>query len=108
MALLATQTISQSGITPTKNAVSASDTFTNDGKTFLHVVNGNAGTLTIGVVTSGTKDGLAIADQPYTLLTGTEKVMGPFPTDTFGTTVTITFDVTTSVTCQVYLMSAVR
>lgn len=108
MALLATQTISQTGIVPTKNAVSASDTFTNDGKTFLHVVNGNGSTLTVTVVSSGTQDGLAISDQTYTLATTTEKVMGPFTTNTFGTTTTVTFDLTTSVTCQVYTMNAVR
>lgn len=108
MAALATQISLQTGIIPTKNAVSASDTFTNDGKTFLHVVNGNAATCTVTIVTSETVYGLAVADQTVAILTTAEAIIGPFPTDAFGTTTTVTFSVTPTVTCQVIRINAVR
>jgi hypothetical protein len=40
VALLTTQNISRSGVTPSYAAVAASDTFVPDAQTFIHVKNG--------------------------------------------------------------------
>lgn len=108
MALYETQTIVLTGVTPTKNAVSASDTFVNNGRTFIHIVNGNAGSTTASFVSSDTQDGLAIDDLDIVVAAGTEKVVGPFPTNTFGTLVTVTYTVTATVTAQRYSLAPVR
>ena len=104
MATYTVQTVTRSGITPTKNAVSASDDFVNDGLTVLHVTNGSGGSLTVTIVTPGTSDGLAVADRTVTIPNGEERVIGPFLRAIYSATatgkVTVQFSATTSVTCQ--------
>jgi len=61
--------------------------FTNTGRTFLRVVNGNAGaTRDITVQTPRTVDGLAVAELVVTVGTSATVLMGPFPTATFNRT----------------------
>lgn len=45
----------------------------NDGRTIVHVKNGNAATLTVTIQTPSTVDGLAVADRTVTILTTAEK-----------------------------------
>jgi len=66
--------------------------FLNDGNTLL-VVFGVTATKTLTVVTSGTVNGLAIADHtPRSIAVGEYHVMGPFPVELYGTTVEITHE----------------
>ena len=104
MATYTVQTVTRSGITPTKNAVASSDNFVNDGRTVLHVTNGSGGSLTVTIVTPNTSDGLAVADRTVTIPNGEERVIGPFPRSVYNDSdgnVTVQFSATTSVTCQV-------
>lgn len=105
MALLTVQTIARAGVAPTLNAVSASDTFANDGRTYIDVNNGGATSLTVTIVTPATVDGLAIDDRTVTIAAGQRRVIGPFPKATYNhpTTglVTVNFSATASITCAV-------
>jgi len=107
MALLTSTTTTGHGITlPAAQAVSASDTFTNtNGRTILEVTNGGGSPTTVTFVTSGTYAVRTItydvADDAQTVTNGTSKVFGPFDTTLLGTTITVTFSPTTSVTARV-------
>jgi len=108
MAALTTQTIVETGITPTFAAVAASDTFDPDARTFVEVKNagGTQDVVTI-TVAAGDPPGLTISDLSVTVpITTGDKMIGPFPPQFFGdpTTgkVTIAHSFTTSVTCGVF------
>ena len=76
----------------------------NDGRTFLHIKKSGASNCTVTVVTPGTVAGQAIADLTATVVATTgDKMMGPFPPDVFGPTMTVTFSEITGLT-----MAAVR
>ena len=101
MALLSVQTALVTGIVPTYNAVSASDTFSNDGGTRLHIKNGGGGTCTVTITTPYTLGGLALADQVISIGAGVENQVAVLSTQIYNASddlVTITFSPTTSVT----------
>lgn len=104
MATYTVQTVTTAGITPTKNAVSASDDFVNDGRTVLHVTNGSGGSINVTVVTPVTTGGLAVADLVVAVPAGEERVIGPFARSIYNDPstgkVTVQFSGTTTVTCQ--------
>jgi len=103
MAAYTVQRVLRAGVTPTENAVSASDTFQNSGKTILLVENGSGGELTVTVVTPSTVDGLAVSDRTVTVANGAKKVIGPFPVNVYNDSdnnVTVNFSATSSVTCM--------
>lgn len=106
MALLATQEILLTGLTPAFSAVSASDTFVPDDRTFLYVINGGGSPDVVGVATPGTAaGGLAIGDVSVSVTNAQTRVIGPFPAQHFAdpTTglATMTNSFTTSVTVAV-------
>jgi hypothetical protein len=112
MALLTTQNISRTGITPTYAAVAASDTFVPDGQTFLHVKNGGGSPDSVTVATgSGTSPaaGLTVSMAAVSVTNGQERMIGPFPANFFAdpTTglATVTHGFTTSVTVGVFKVS---
>lgn len=84
MALLTTQNISRSGITPSYAAVAASDTFVPDAQTFGHIKNGGGSpdTVTISVL-QGDPPGLTISDVTVSVTNGQERMIGPFPAQFF-------------------------
>ena len=108
MALLTNTTSTAHGVVlPAPQAVSASDTFVNTNRrTLIEVTNGGGSPITATFVTSGvypisstvTYD---VADDAQTVTNGTSKVFGPFDTSLLGTTVTVQFSGTTSVTARV-------
>lgn len=73
MALLATQTAVQGGLTPAYTAVSASDTAVPGDNVVLHVKNAGASPDTVTLVTPGVVSGLSIADQTVTVPAGGER-----------------------------------
>lgn len=79
------QTLVNSGITPSYNAatVTDGDAFTNDGNTFIHVLNAGA-EKTLTIQTPVTVGGIAVAEVTVTIpaTTGT-KLIGPFETTIF-------------------------
>ena len=111
MALLtSTSSTAHGTVLPAAQAVSASDTFTNtNGRTMLEVNNGGGGTCTVTFTAVGTysvASGVtyAVAPDAQTVAAGASKVFGPFNTTLLGTTVTVTFSPTTSVTARVIEM----
>lgn len=107
MALLTVQNISRTGITPSYAAVAASDTFTPDATTFIHVKNaGGSADSAVIAVAAGDPPGLTISDVTVSVTNGQERMIGPFPAQFFAdpTTglATITHSFLTSVTSGVF------
>ena len=107
MALLSTQTIVRTGITPSYAAVASSDTFTPDSDTFIHVKNGggSSDSVTISVL-AGDPPGLTISDVVVSVTNGQERMIGPFPAQFFAdpTTsfATVAHSFITSVTAGIF------
>ena len=103
MAAFTTQVITRTGITPSYSAVSASDTFTPDAQTFVHVKNAGASPDTVGIqVLQGDPPGLVISDLSVSVTNAQERMIGPLPKNFFADPATgsgtITHGFTTSVT----------
>ena len=107
MALLTVQNITRAGVTPAYTAVAASDTFTPDANTFIHVKNagGSPDTCVIQVL-QGDPPGLTISDNSVSVTNAQERMIGPLPANFFAdpTTglATVTHSFTTSVTSGVF------
>lgn len=109
MATLTTQTVSRAGITPTYAAVAASDVFTPDATTFLHIKNGGGSPDAVSVsVLQGNPPaaGLTISPVTISVTNGQERMIGPFPPYFFAdpTTglATVTHSFITTVTVGVF------
>lgn len=97
------QQISRSGLTPSYDAAHVDGhAFENDGlRTFLHIKNDGVGATIATITTPKTVDDLAVADRTVTIALGAEKMIGPFPVNTYNqddNTVYVDFDTLTSVT----------
>lgn len=104
MALLTAQQSTIAGLAPTYGAVSASDTFPNDGKTFIYVKNAGGSPDTVVIDSIAPCNQGADHNGGGSVTNGTEKCFGPFDTTRFndsGGLITITHSFTTSVTCAV-------
>lgn len=83
-------------------AVAASDTFANDGNTYLIVDNASGGNRVVtctGVAGTGNYNIAPV--KALTIATLKNGAMGPFPVDVWGQTVTVTYDGTTTTTAAV-------
>ena len=79
---LVVQTLGPTGITPTRNAISASNVYflRNTGRVMLAFAKSGNGTATITIVTPITTGGLAVAQQTLSVPADTgDKMIGPFP-----------------------------
>jgi hypothetical protein len=77
---------------PTSSTSNQTDTFVNDGKTYLSLHNTSLlTTQTATIVSSVTKAGLAVADIAVTLLPEEKWEYGPFDRTVYGGTVSITW-----------------
>lgn len=107
MALLATQTVTRTGLAPTYAAAAGGgDTFTPGQNTFLHVKNGSGGAITVTIATPGTTSGLAIADVSVSVPATTgDRMIGPLPGSLFTDPATgvgnITYSGVTSLTVAI-------
>jgi hypothetical protein len=105
MALLATQELDLDGLNATYTAVSASDTFVPDDRTFLHFKNGGGSPDTVAIATPVTYRGQAVADAGGSVTNAQERFFGPFPAQDFADPstglATVTNSFTTSVTVAV-------
>lgn len=79
-----------SGTALTVNSASASDTFTNNGKTKIVVYNNSGATRTFDAVTTQTVEtNLTVQDRSFSIDNGVYLLIGPFNQSVYGTTVTI-------------------
>lgn len=79
MADLTIQETGITGLSPTYSTASASgDTFSNDGKTLLHVKNDGAASITVTAAGIGKCSQGFIHDLDVTVAAGGEEIIGPF------------------------------
>lgn len=85
MATLASQKITRAGMAPTYAAAAVGgDRFTPDSNTFLHVKNGSGGAITVTIAaTKVPLPNMTIANDVVSVPAGGERMIGPFPYDTF-------------------------
>ena len=109
MAVLVTAQITTNGILfgALSPATAGGDKINFNDRTFLIVKNADTVPHTVTLVTPGTVAGLAIADKPVVVATGTTAFIGPFgsvfvdPTDS---TVNLTYDAVLSVTVGAFTL----
>lgn len=93
------------GLEATKNAAAGGgDVFVNDGNIVIIVENGSAGDITVTATSTGTVQGLAIADPAIVVTAGEERMIGPFDPAIFNNSsgqVALTYSGVTSLTVQV-------
>ncbi len=108
-ATLSVQSAVFTGVNYTLASASTSDTFVNDGRTFLLFTNGNASARTLTIAANSTdKPGFGTITIPSTTVTlpgsgtnGGLAIVGPFPTDRFNDSngrVVYTLDTATGMT----------
>lgn len=84
MATITADAIGLTGTEPTyNNADAGGDKFTPTERTFLHVKNGSAGSITATITTVTTVIGQAVADVAVAIPAGEERLIGPFPRNHF-------------------------
>ena len=103
------QTLARAGLSATYEACDTNGNyFTNDGMTFIHIKNANAGTPTLTIATANTVDGLAIADRTVTMFATTgDKMIGPLPASVYNDAngrVQLTYSAVTDLTIAVIKM----
>ena len=105
MAVIAVEKTVVTGLEPTLVAAVGPDTFSNNGEnTVLIVDNGGGGSITVTIDGTGTAPTGAVAfddDVDVTVVNATRRHIGPFPKGRFGSTVSISYSGTTSVTVAV-------
>lgn len=90
MATLTVQSPAITGTALTFNSASASDEFTNNGKTYIIVYNNSGGTRTFDAVTTQVVETtLAVDDRSYSVADGSYTIIGPFNQTVYGATATI-------------------
>lgn len=96
---LTVQRITRSGIVPTFESANVDgNSFTNNGKQWIHVKNSDASAHNVTVQTPATLHGLAVADLTVSVGAGSELMLGPFPQSTFGGEVLIDYASVTGMT----------
>jgi hypothetical protein len=98
MATYSVQTAAVTGTVLTMGAVSASDDFPNDGKTFLIVNNASAGEIDVTINSVTPCDQGFDHDIIVAVGAGVEKMIGPFSVARYGASVGVTYESTASVT----------
>jgi len=105
MAAYTVQTLSFNGSALALGAVSASDTFANDGHTVLQVSNASASPLTATIVSAQLCNQGFSHNVAVTVAAGATELIGPFPTNRFNDSngnVTVQYGATTSITAAAY------
>lgn len=108
MALLTTLQIIRAGLTPAFAAAAAGgDTITdNDGLVFLYVKNGGAGACSVTVTASQQCNQGGTHNTVVSVPAASERMLGPFPREQFGSVPAVTYSTVTSVTVAVYRLGA--
>ena len=106
MAALTSQTVSVTGLEATYAACAGGgDTFTNNGRTFVHIDNASGGDLTVTFDDTGSVSPAGATaftpDVAVVVTAGESRFIGPFPTARFGTSVAVTYSGVTTLTIAV-------
>lgn len=106
MAVLTEQQILVTGLEATYAAAAAlGDSFSNTGKQYLHVKNGGGSPITVTIddpnSVSPTGATAFNADVAVVVTNAEERLIGPFPTSRFSSTVAVSYSAVTSVTVAV-------
>ena len=111
MTTLAVHVMSRTGLEPTFSAANADGhEFSNHGRTFIQAFNGGGSDIEHTFATPGTVDGLAIAELVVDIPAGEDRIIGPFPPETYNTeegvtdTVKVTFEGVASLTIAAIVM----
>ena len=83
---LTVSTVARAGIvlsTLGTSADGAGNNFLNTGNEFLYIKNASVGTITVTLVNQLTIDGAAVTAKTVAILTLTEVLIGPFPTEIY-------------------------
>ena len=106
MANYSAQKTTHAGVTSNMVAVSATDTFANDGKTVLEVKNGSASSITVTVVSQQQCNQGFTHNVSVAVAAGAQSLIGPFNTTRFNDPstglVTVQYSATASVTAGLY------
>lgn len=108
MAALTVQTLSLGGTAMTANsAAGGGDTFANDGRTYFKAINGDVSSTNITFVTTKTETeaDLALADLVVAVAASADEIFGPFPTNIFGSNVSVTYSSVTSLTVDAFKLA---
>jgi hypothetical protein len=77
---LTVQTVNRSGVAETFSAANTDGHWVaNDGRTWLEVINGGGGAVTVSVQTPGTVDSLAVSERQVSVPAGGRRKIGPWP-----------------------------
>lgn len=103
MSMIATQTVTSAGLTPSLQACSSGgDTWSPGATTMLYIKNGDSVQHTVTVVTTATVYGQPISNVAIPIPAGGEVMAGPFDpgmvANATTTLATVTYDVVTSMT----------
>lgn len=105
MAVLAPQKIVRTGLEATyASAAAGGDLFPNSGREWVEIINGGGSDITLTVVTPGTYQGQALADDTITVTAGERRHVGPFPPEMYSNAsgqVALAYSAVTSVTVAV-------
>lgn len=106
MTKMTTQALNLNGITPAFTAVTASDTFDNDGRTYLHVKNGSASSINVTVNAAVLCNHGFDHDVVVAVPASAERIIGPLDPSRFNDPTTglvgVTYSATTTVTAAVF------
>ena len=107
---LTIQSIVRTGLNPTYTSANADGhSVVNDGKkTFVHVKNGSASSINVTIQTPNTVDDLTVSDRVVAVPAGAERLIGPFPVETYSQSdgaVYVDFSAVTTVTCAAFKVS---
>lgn len=107
---LTLQSIVRTGLSPAYTGANADGhSVTNEGKkTLVHVKNGGGSSINVTIQTPNTVDSLAVSDRVVSVPSGEERMIGPFPVETYNQsdgTIYVDFSAVTSVTVAAFKVS---
>lgn len=110
MATLTVKAITKGGLNPDSpayvSAAGGGDDFANDGTTFLEVVNGGGGAITVTIpigIDPYANDPLhSTSDDTVSVPAGERRILGNFPVVNYGNSVSIAYSGVTSVTVAAF------
>jgi len=110
MAAYTVKNVTRAGVIDTLAAVASIDTFANDGKTILVVDNASGGalgvTFDLAVDPNASEPAAETSATSISVPAGERHFLGPFPTGKFGTTVTVNYDSTATITAGAFRLTS--
>lgn len=102
------QQVANTGIVATYEAANAAgNSFTNNEKSWMEVINGSGSSINVTITTAGTANGIAVADPVIAVAAGATKKIGPFPSYPFEAadrSINVDYSAVTTVTVSVFTL----